>query len=88
MVLKLAGLFFFSRQVESILRMTAQEMQKMKGDLEHFTQEKNKLLGKELLLTGNVKKNEFFSRIELHVVSLTFPAPEEIGSFLEHLHNV
>ena len=48
-----------------------------------FAQEKEKMLGKEMLFTGNVRNNSFFNTPELMVEDVKEAAPEEIIAELE-----
>lgn len=53
------------------------------GNNEIFAGEKEKLLGKEMLFTGNVRNNSFFNTPELIIEDLKEVAPEELISELE-----
>jgi len=57
---------FFREQAEKILGVSVKELEKME-DEKRYEYLKERLLGRELQLTGRVKKNKIFDRIEFIV---------------------
>ncbi|MEM5853148.1 MAG: hypothetical protein QXG39_07920 [Candidatus Aenigmatarchaeota archaeon] len=78
---------FFREQAEKILQLSAKELEEME-DEERYELIKEKLLGRELQLTGKVKKNIVFGRVEFIVdQAKDLNVLEESKRLVEELEN-
>jgi replication factor A1 len=76
---------FFRNQAEKLVGKSAQEMLVYKDAPEKFEEVKNALLGNIIKVTGRVKKNEMFQRIDF-VTNEVDPNPDP-GKEIERLKN-
>ena len=58
---------FWKNQVNHLLNKTETEVTSFKDDISKFEDFKNELLGEQLLLTGRIRKNDMFDRLEFNV---------------------
>ncbi len=65
---------FFREQAEKLLEMKAEELKNLENSFEVVEE---KLLGREIIVTGRVKKNKIFDRLELIVNEFKDLNPEE-----------
>ena len=78
---------FFRQQAEKLLGMTKQEIMEFRDFPEKFDSKKNDMLGNMIKITGRVKKNDMFQRLELMVndVDKNLDPEEEIKRLDEEL---
>ncbi|MFQ6136021.1 MAG: DUF2240 family protein [Candidatus Hydrothermarchaeales archaeon] len=69
---------FFNKMAETLLNTTVQQILESKDPLEPLLARKKEILGKEIVVWGNVKRNEQFDRLELFVNDVDLnPDPKE-----------
>ncbi|HOI18634.1 MAG TPA: OB-fold nucleic acid binding domain-containing protein [Candidatus Woesearchaeota archaeon] len=56
---------FFTKETQLLCGLTDEELLKYNGNATEFEKVKHELLGKQVIITGNVVNNELFSRIEI-----------------------
>ncbi|MFH1787045.1 MAG: OB-fold nucleic acid binding domain-containing protein [archaeon] len=66
---------FYRTQAEKLLGFTAKEALKLKASGKDLVSEARRILGTELLVSGNVKHNEYFSCLELVAREVSQPNP-------------
>ncbi|MEW5896789.1 MAG: OB-fold nucleic acid binding domain-containing protein [Nanoarchaeota archaeon] len=76
---------FWREQTESLLDMKEEEILFYKDNLSSFEDIKTDLLGEQFKLTGRVKKNLMFDRLEFSVQTVNKARPEEEIARLEKL---
>ncbi|MDP3640006.1 MAG: OB-fold nucleic acid binding domain-containing protein [Nanoarchaeota archaeon] len=74
---------FWKQQVHHLLGKSEEEMLPFKENMAAFEDVKTDLLGEQLKLTGRVKKDDYFNRLELHVRFVEKAKPEEELARLE-----
>lgn len=55
---------FFKNQVEALLNVDSKKIQEFKSNLDAFSSFKQDLLGKQIIVSGRVNKNNLFDRLE------------------------
>ncbi len=73
----------WKNQTTHLLEKTEEQMVVYKGNIAAFEEVKTDLLGEQLKLLGQVKKNEMFSRLEFNVQMVSKAKPEEELARLE-----
>ena len=73
----------WKNQTNNLLGKTEEEVVLYKDNAVRFEETKNGLLGEQLKLLGQVKKNEMFSRLELSVQMVFRAKPEEELALME-----
>ena len=68
---------FFRDHVKDLLKKTHGELLNYKEDINKFNEMKNELLGHQIKISGNSKKNEMFDRLEFVANSVADANPEE-----------
>lgn len=68
---------FFRNLVDTLLEMNQENILLYKDNPASFEAQKEKLLGKQLKLSGRVNKNEMFDRMEFVAQTLSIPNAEE-----------
>jgi len=69
---------FFRHQMEQLTGMTKEQLMNFKDTIDAFEEIKTRLLGNQIIVSGNVKKNDMFERLELMANEVnTSPNPEE-----------
>ena len=72
----------FRTQVEMLLGLSEEELLKLRTDFGKFEDIKNEILGKQIFISGKVKKNEMFERLELVAQSISEADPKVIAEEL------
>ena len=73
----------WKNQATHLLEKTEEQMARYKENISAFEEVKTDLLGEQLKLLGQVKKNEMFSRLEFNVQIVSRAKPEEELARLE-----
>ncbi len=73
----------FSKQVEQLLGINDSQIQGFRENATHLTQLRKQLIGRDIMVTGNVQKNKFFSGLELNATQVHFPTPDQVVKHLE-----
>ncbi len=72
----------FRNQVEMLLGLNGEELLKLRDDLGEFENIKKEILGKQIFISGNVKKNEMFDRLEFMAQNISEADPKMIAEEL------
>lgn len=70
----------FRDQASDVLGLTREKLVELKDNFSAFDDVRNKLLGKQLQITGRVVKNEMFGRLEMIASVIEEAKPEDIIS--------
>ncbi len=78
-------ILLFGRLVEQLFGLKEHQVQELREQSEPLAALRKQVLGKTVMLVGNVRKNTYFSQLEFHATELSFPPAQEILAHLELL---
>lgn len=77
---------FFGQLVEQLLGLKENQVHELRENNEHLAAIRKQLLGKTIMLVGNVRKNNFFVQLEFHATQISFPRAQDVLAHLDALH--